>query len=266
MQVTDEKLIEFLDGELSDQETRQLELLLKEDQSLQQRLAAFRQVDHRLTEVYESIDNRPYPPAVLKMLSDARGSRSTDADRSEEPATSLLPGLATLLTRLFSRPAWASATAACALILGVLFGSQLGRQSETGGPAAVEITGVILPGSPLYSVLERNLSNQSSRINENQSTIATPILTFRAIDTRYCREFTVATAAQGSRGIACRENGNWHLEMLARDDSLSAASGQFTTASGSSAVALDVLFNTLAAGAPLDANFEASLIDSSWAQ
>ena len=266
MEVTDEKLIAYLDGELPDEEKLQLDLLLSEDSSLKQRLETFQELDNKLTKAYESIEDRPYSTEIQQMLSSTNVAEPAGNEKMDESAIDLHSRVLAIISQMFSKPAWPSViTATFALSLGILLGNQFGTTSGPATELTMELVGVIHPESQLHSVLESNLANETSQISVGQIATVMPVLTFRAVDARYCREFTIIAEQQGSRGIACREGGNWHLEMLTRDDSVETVSGQFTTASDLTAVALDNLFNSLAADAPMDANSESSLIERGWA-
>ena len=265
MEVTDDKLVAYLDGELSTSERLKLDELILVDSDLQARLNEFREADLWLVHAYEDIEKVPMRPEILQMLSDTEEA-GVARTRSYKTQNELRrPVLLSLLSQYLSRPVWASATVAtCALLLGILVGSQLDLVPGSTSQLQMAAAGIISRDHPLHQVLENNLSSEASLIDGGQNVIAMPVLTFRSTDRRYCREFTVSATQLSSRGIACREDGTWNMEMLVRDDTILPDDGQFTTASSTASAVLDDLFNSLAIGEPMDSASEASLITSTW--
>lgn len=88
-----------------------------------------------------------------------------------------------------------------------------------------------------------------------------PVLTFRARDGHYCREFA------GSRvggGIACRSDGKWKIEVSTSHGADTGNSNEIRTAAGSDPAALDATLERLGASDPLNSENEKGLISSGW--
>ncbi|MGC1470546.1 MAG: hypothetical protein WA793_14315 [Sphingorhabdus sp.] len=88
-----------------------------------------------------------------------------------------------------------------------------------------------------------------------------PVLTFRARDGRYCREFA------GDRvggGIACRSEGEWMVEATSARGADTGNSNQIRTAAGSDPAALNAALDRLGASDPLNGENEKGLISSGW--
>lgn len=90
-----------------------------------------------------------------------------------------------------------------------------------------------------------------------------PLLSFKASDGRYCREFTLG----GAGGIACRGGtGRWKIEALEKGGARLADPGEVELAAGADGRGLDATYERLGASDPLDKASEAALIDSQWRQ
>ena len=61
-------LCAYIDGELPDDETRTLKARLLKEPDLARRLETLRGADSEVLQLYEAIDKRPMPKAVLEML------------------------------------------------------------------------------------------------------------------------------------------------------------------------------------------------------
>lgn len=83
-----------------------------------------------------------------------------------------------------------------------------------------------------------------------------PILTVRARDGRWCREY----AYRGNRDLACRDGGAWRLE--ARMRGTASQTGAVETAGGETG--LDQAYAALAASDPLDRDEEQAAIAAGW--
>lgn len=94
----------------------------------------------------------------------------------------------------------------------------------------------------------------------------TPLLSFRAADGRYCREFRlVAAKASDSRdGIACRDSQGWAPEVLVAGQPVLADPGRIEVAGGADRPELDRAYEKLGADAPLSIDDEKRLIASGW--
>ena len=67
--------------------------------------------------------------------------------------------------------------------------------------------------TPLHGVLESAPSAKVINVPADDAAVRA-ILTFRAKDGRFCREFEILAASGGSTGIACRDHGEWRAEVL----------------------------------------------------
>lgn len=101
-----------------------------------------------------------------------------------------------------------------------------------------------------------------------QGSTVTPLLSFRAADGRYCREFRLIAgdATMNRDGIACRTGDAWQAEVLVVGQPALADPGRVEVAGSGDRPELDRAYERLGADAPMAANEERRLIASGWAQ
>lgn len=92
-----------------------------------------------------------------------------------------------------------------------------------------------------------------------------PLLSFKASDGRYCREFALGAGGTGGTGIACTGgSGKWRIEALDKEGVEQANAGEVQLASGARGAGLDAAYARLGASDPLDKATESALISSKW--
>jgi hypothetical protein len=121
----------------------------------------------------------------------------------------------------------------------------------------------IEPDTPLYRVLESTPSAEVINVPQ-QNAAMRAVLTFRAKDGRFCREFEILAGARGATGIACRQQGKWHTEALLSAAASPPTSNYYTPAGGSDERAVDDVADRLIQGDPLGADDEARILSSGW--
>ncbi|MES9967557.1 MAG: RT0821/Lpp0805 family surface protein [Sedimenticola sp.] len=201
----------YLDGQLDDETSRQLELAMEEDDGLKVYVQNRRRLDGLLQGAYSSAMERPLSPGLADMLSGT----------GREPAGNV---------SVHSSGGWMQgflALAAGLVIMAIGFGAGF-----LTGEASME-------RQQLAMSLERNSSLQNMQVAWNSvlentpsgeavdwrdpessySTRITPIRTMRTRDNRYCREFREVRLVDGiqeeRRGISCRSGKEqWQLEAL----------------------------------------------------
>jgi hypothetical protein len=107
-------------------------------------------------------------------------------------------------------------------------------------------------------------TNSGSAVALNNSEKLTPILSFKAGDGRFCREFAVSGPAAGHQGIACKSDSRWKVEAYVKGGRALQSNGEIQTAGGEDGASLDAAYSRLNAGDPLGAEKEKSLISNSW--
>jgi hypothetical protein len=138
------------------------------------------------------------------------------------------------------------------------------RALPLGGAIAASLALVLVMAQPgqaprdeLSLALDTTPSLKEVRLADGQT--ITPVLTLRAADGRWCREYQSA----GTISIACRKDGRWTVEGSGKGAGPAPAS-DFELASGADGSALDAAYRKLGAGDPVGAEREAELIGSGW--
>lgn len=116
--------------------------------------------------------------------------------------------------------------------------------------------------SSFDAALDATPSGQIAALEDG--TKLTPVLSFRAGDGRYCREFSLGSGAAGGTGVACRDDGGWQVEALDQGATELASSDEIQVAGGADASGLDAAYDRLAAGDPLTGEAELEMITSNW--
>lgn len=247
MELNDELLCAYLDGELAEAERAAFETALAADPGARLRLERLRAADQQLKAAYPltpTADNDPLAAAILAhrpgeplRLPQRAASDTTTSAQPQLPQRRLL--------RRFRQPVWRGALAAslAAAIVGLVVVNRGGNPQ----PAATAALQLALDGTP-----------SGSEARDGNSVIR-PVLSFRADDGRWCRVFEQDNGAR--EGLACRDDGGWQLLALEAGDG--AAPGELRPA-GSNA-AIDQLMNRLGGSDAVDADQERALIAGRWA-
>lgn len=121
-------------------------------------------------------------------------------------------------------------------------------------------------GSPSISefaaALESAPSATSVQLADGSS--ITPRLTFTTGEGHYCREYMQSGNAESGVGIACRGEGDWHIEAWVKGGAMLQDSGEIATASGETPTDLETAYARLGASDPLNAETERALIGRNW--
>lgn len=249
MNITDEVLSAFLDGELPEPEMQAIRQRLRDDPALGDRLAELAAVDERVSAHYSAIDEKPLPETVTAMLERARPSSTRVVS---------FPWWRRMKSRLHQHTGMA---VAAALVAG--FGV---AQLMTGGPAGVDTQ-----WQSVAQGLETTPSGESRLLATGEQ--LTPRITFVNQQGEYCRQFRLQGEERASENIACRESSDgspdsfadttpWTLAATVQLDVV-AQPGSYQTASGGSV--LDSALNNMMAEDILEPEAEKQLIDGQWA-
>lgn len=226
MNVEDEKLMAFADGELSPDERKEIERALAADEGLRRKVEAHRQLRQELASAFDGALQEPVP---VRLRAAAEASQVVHiADRRAQR---------------WSGRNWGAmaASLAAGLLLGV------GLMRADGPLLAVEEHGLVAQGA-----LARALETQLAADAPGAVRIG---LTFRARDNRFCRTFELMRG--GMAGLACKENEHWTIAMAASQQ----PSGEVRMAAAPEVMAA---VDALIEGEPLDAAGEARARDGGW--
>jgi anti-sigma factor RsiW len=265
-----EHLLAFVDGELDAAQAAEVAARLERDaeaaafvgreQALRQRLqAAFapvmdEPVPERLMAALQAVPSQPMPmPSSPERLDPA--SRPGWGGDSAAP----LP-LSPSRRLAANAPRWIGLAAA--LLIGIGIG-RLWLAPGGEGPPAMLATG---PDGTLVAgpLLAQALSSQPSGAAPAHAPLQVA-WTFRDHEGRYCRTFVLATNA--AAGLACRDDGGWRVQVVARaDDAAPAAAGAYRQAASALPNAVLQAVDTRIEGQALDAAAEAEALKRGFAR
>lgn len=257
-----EQLNAYLDGEMDDAARAAFEARLALDPALREHLEQIRTVSESVEAEFVALPaGAPSEElfAAVKAFAAAHpagtevnGARIIKLE--QRPKTAGPQGLA----------AWqlpvAAAVAFCVGAGAMWLVQTMQTNSNTLTAAAVS-SGRVAEGAMLHRVLERVESGATERAGHE--TIR-PILTFKAKDGRYCREFEAFSADGAVVGVACRAANDWRMEVLLSAAARAPDETQYAPASGFNARALDDVVSQLMDGAALDAAAEAEALRKGW--
>lgn len=237
MAYSDEHLSAYLDGELSEDERREIDQALEIDPELFERLEHLRTVDTVLSDTFLDIADEQIPEQIMSLIrSDQNASKGNVVSLSDRDQ------------KLRFQTPFAMAAAAA---IGVFVGAQFLNSAST-TPEGHFFAGEVADGTELFQVLE-TISSQTEHAG------ITPVLTFASVDGGICREVT----SKNERALACRADGKWTIIAVTHEPRQNEA-GTYATASSNASIVFDVLSQQLMADAPLSADAEQSLIDQNW--
>ena len=239
LELNDELLCAYMDGELDDGMRARVEQALVDDAGARVRLERMRVADERLkTEIPLSAlqSNDPLSARILE---------GKPVPRASQPPLRL----------------GAVITALAAGIGGVIVGFVLARSQEVPAtPFVAAAPAPALSGASSNRLLLAALnSGESGKAIEEGGRSTRIILTFEADDGRYCRAFRSREAGAAAEGVACRGGGQW--EVVAWDGTVDPDEG-FRSAGASEL--LDDVMDRLGGGAALEAADERALIERQW--
>jgi hypothetical protein len=189
MSIGDEELMAYIDGELDAADRARVDAAVAADPVLAAKLATQRSLKSRLSAHFDTVLEEPLP----RNLSELTAMKGTAGERRT------------------GRRAWRwqewSAMAAT-LVLGVLLGPFVMRQSQP--LPFISANGRVVAIKDLENALFRQISGAAST---EAGGIAIG-MSFHASNGAYCRTFAMNP---GPAGLACREWGEWVVEVLARN-------------------------------------------------
>ena len=199
MNVTDETVMAYVDGELEPEARAALEAALATDADLVRRVASCRALTVRLRGAFDPVMREPVPDALVAAARQASSARAT-VTRIESAREARPPRA----KRSWSWPEYGSLAASVAI--GLIIGHFVPWARD---PLAVEHNQIVARGE-LAEALANQLASDQPR--------TAPVrigLSFRSKAGSYCRTF----ALQGNErlaGLACRAGGDWRVDVLAR--------------------------------------------------
>lgn len=270
--VTNEMLMAFVDDELDPATRKKIKTALQSDPELRAKAAIFEATGRSIAGVFDPILSRP--------LSQLREPIPTGAGKaglatSAPPESNRHPaGFFKWLSGLFEVPtALSLALVLCVVFLG---GLGLGFLMKTdlvpsGAPDADLVAfrddGLLAAGH-LNHTLETigSGSRFAKAVSGGKELVIKPILTFRDIKNRTCREYEVLYPSTSRfAGLACRtRNGDWNVIVHTQIASRPANGNDTAVASAGGLETIDAVVERIIKGDALGADQEALLMNKGW--
>ena len=231
MQVDDEMLMAFVDGELDEIASARIERQAAEDPELRGRIEAQRRLRSRIAAHYAPVAEEPVPDRFRALLE----SKVVD-----------------LSTARPKRPVWNwhnLGAIAASLVVGLFAGQFL--QPGGSGPVTAGEGGLIARGD-LAQALDTQLA--SAPTAEAQARVG---ISFVSTEGRTCRTFESADLA----GLACRDDGRWRLVVTAPGND--GGQSEYRQAGSGNLIVMQAA-QEMMSGDPLDSAAERRLRDSGW--
>jgi len=239
MNIDDETLMRWIDGELAPDAVARLEAAARTDSALAERMATARRL-RAATQAAFLVQVDPRDRDLSRLIANGGHVRAAP-----------LAGLKAWLSQALAprqAPIWGG-LAAAAFVAGVLIGPGL----NSGSGIRVAEDGV-LADRDLVKVLDRRLASEGA---DNAGRAVG--LTFQDGEGRWCRTFQARD--DGLAGLACRRSDGWTVQALAP---LSSPTGEVRTASSDTPAAVLGAVDALIAGPSADAVTEARARDEGW--
>jgi anti-sigma factor RsiW len=242
MPVDEERMIAWLDGELTGEEAAAVAAAVAADPELSALADAHRAVSARLRAGFAPLLAAPIPPKIVEALTSAA---------TEAPAnvTDLVAARAARTSRARPKllPQWAAIAAT--LIIGLV----AGRTSTGFGPEPMLVQGEagLLASGQLVRALDAQLASAPP------SGGVRVMVTFRALDGTICRSWATA----GQEGIACRDGEGWRVAAVF--SAPTEGQGDYRMAGGNNPQLLATL-ETMMDGDPFDRAQEQAARSRGW--
>ena len=232
--ITEEMLMAYADGELVEEARSRVEAALVENGRVQGALADEWRLRRSLLALYDPVLNEQVPER-LKRLLQAPASPSPSTLRQASP---------------IRRSSWQNLVAiAATLVLGIFVGHNLGADSRSPAGATPRVA-----NGKLAQALDVQLASTQAADAPIQVGIS-----FSGPDGNPCRSFRSADMV----GLACRDEGQWALRLLAPFERSRAS--QYQQAGSATALVMNSA-QELMVGQPMDAAEERRARDSGWAR
>jgi len=245
MNITDEVLMAYADGELDAATRNEVERALATNAEWAKQVAGYRALRTQLSNAFGSVLEEPLP------------ERLTAAVRAQPPSAAVADLSHARASKAAKQPArrWSPAnwmSIAASIALGVLLGQQM-FGNRNGDWVVADQT------------LARALSKQLASAPATDSSVQIGV-TYLSKAGDYCRSFAAAgTAAAGANaiaGLACRADNVWQIRMLMPIEP--SADASYRTAASAIPTAILDRVNQEISGEPLDGEQEAAIVKRNW--
>lgn len=248
MNLSNETLMAFADGELDPVQRAQVEALLKTDAALRQRVVALQIQRKRLAQAFDTVLDEPVPDRLSRLL------KTAPAATPPHPVATVvnLAEVRAQRARQGGMPTWAQwGGMAASVLLGVLLGTHLAGQKTD---AELDVSqGHLLASGAIAKALTTQLASEP----KTGASVAVQ-LSFLDKTGSYCRTFSTSAMA----GLACSHKGQWAVQQVVAVDAQ--ASGEVRQAATTLPRSVLDAVDQRMAGTALDAQAERLARDQAW--
>lgn len=235
-----ELLSRYLDGELDSEQSLTLKRRLLAEPELRAHLDRLQRVTTRLQTAFNQAGMDSVPQDTRELLEENTVSHPAWAHGSKH------------------RPLLSYAVAATiAVAAGVVMVPKWGAESPL-NPQSTHMY-----DAQLSQTLESTPSLSDGWAQLDDGRAVRPILSFQTRSGTWCREFLVQHDSSAERGIGCRSNGEWSIEVLAATD-VPGSANDYRPAGSDAQATVSQYIAEQAAGIALGKEEEAKLIAAQW--
>jgi len=257
MNISDETIMAYSDGELSAEERAAVERAIQGNPELEMRVARHRGLRDRLKLAYSAELSEPVPDRLLAAarraasaptdgkvvnLNDARQAAQDDSRAANDESP--------------YKTGWRSLGGiAAGILLGL--GVGYGMWQQGGGPITRDASGALVATGRLKSALTAQLTadqTPTSRVHIG--------ISFRSKAGDFCRSFALSGAA-APVGVACHHGAEWQIQSLMKGEA-GEVGGQYRTAGTEMPPLLLKSIEAEISGEPLDQAAEAVARQQGW--
>lgn len=197
MQVTDDMLSAYLDGEIGRDDARAIEAELERSEPLRLRLQSLDRASRLSRQAFDDVMREPVPAHLVEAV---LGRTASAPPR-----------------RLVPRATWTMALAASlALAVGIAVALTMVAPSGPADSSGLGAVGLAVRGS-LAHALDQLASGESLAVGAGPggtNETITAVVTFPRRGGGWCREYRVASGATGAAGVACRTDATgWRIAV-----------------------------------------------------
>ena len=232
-EIGEERIIAYVDGELTPLEALRFERAMESDAGLAEAVARHRRLRAAIADRFAAVEAEPVPDRLRRLI---------------EHDDTVIPFRALPKADPIRRAGYAALAAT--LVAGLVVGQLLPRALP--GPVT-EKGGRIVADGGLARALDRQLA--SAQPADAGWRIG---VSFRSKDGRYCRSFEGGAGA----GLGCHDGDGWTVERFVAGSAVRGGGGY--AQAGSSSAEISMAAQDMMAGAPLDAAMEKKARDSGW--
>jgi hypothetical protein len=246
MNLDDETLMAYADGELDAAQRAEIAAALERDPALAARVDRHRALRAEVAGAFAPVLAQPVP----ENLRAAAAGSTAPADRARGNVVPFPARSARAPATPWRAREWLAMAAS--VLLGIVISWRAWSPADS-----VTITaqgGALVAHGVLAAALDRQLAE--TQANDAAVKIG---LTFKARDGSYCRSFTLRDG--GVTGLACRADGEWRIPVTASAD---AAGGDFRQAASSIPPAVMQAIEARISGDALNAAGETGARDAGW--